>query len=162
MRVARPSPAMLVALAGLVGSGDIAPGAIKARHLANGAVTGAKIARGAVSLTRLAPEARPVVVASLPGPQGPAGPAGPPGPAGGFDAAELTTVEGPDVFVPVGAISSATADCGAGRRATGGGFYSSVAFTAASVPGVSSWSVIVWNDTAVDVTVNAYVVCVAP
>lgn len=176
MKIGRPSPAMMVALVALavalggtataartlIGGSDIASGAIKARHLAPGAVTGAKLAPGAVSLGKMSPSARPVTVASLPGPQGQAGPAGPAGAAGGFDPNKLTPVEGPDVYVPTGTVGSATADCPPGQRATGGGFFSSVSFPAASVPGASSWGVVVWNDSGIGVTVNAYVVCAAP
>lgn len=179
MKMKRPSPAMLVALIALavalggtataarnlIIAKDIAPGAITARHLAPGAVTTAKIAPSAVTTQKLAAGARSVQVASLPGPQGapgPAGPAGPQGPAGGLDPAKVSTVEGPDVFLASGDIGTAIALCPAGQRATGGGFFSSVGITAASLPGTSSWGVIVNNDTVIGITVNAYVVCVAP
>ncbi|MEW6582745.1 MAG: hypothetical protein AB1416_08295, partial [Actinomycetota bacterium] len=75
---------------------------------------------------------------------------------------KVSTVEGPAITVPPGEVASAVADCPAGQRATGGGFFSSVAFTAGSVPGTTRWAVIVANTTTISVNVNAYVVCVAP
>lgn len=179
MKMKRPSPATIISLVALtvalggtataartlITSQDIAPGAVTSRHLAPGAVTGAKIAPGAVTTQKLSRGARTVQVASLPGPQGPAGapgPAGPQGAAGGFDPNKLTAYEGPDVTVFPGDVEVAVADCPAGQRATGGGFFSSIGIAAASVPGTSSWGVIVTNDTVISITINAYVVCAAP
>jgi hypothetical protein len=171
--------ALAVALGGtataarsLIGSNDIAPGAIKARHIAPGAVTTAKLAPGAVTSPKIAPGAigaTKLGVASFSGPQGPPGPQGPqglpglPGPAGGFDLSKLTTVIGPDVFVPAGALEfNVNADCPSGARPTGGGFFTSIAMPSRSAPTFSGWNVFVDNNTSVDVEVNAYVVCALP
>ena len=172
MKLRRPSPAMAVACVALgVALGGTATAArtlLTGKDIAPGAITARNLAPGAVTLQKLAPSARPVHVASLPGIQGPQGPPGPQGaqglqgPAGGLDPNKLTALIGPDIVVPAGAVGSAQAFCPAGQRATGGGFFSSVAASAASIPGTSSWAVIVNNNTPIAVTINAYVVCVAP
>jgi hypothetical protein len=176
MRLPKPSGAMLVAFTALVvalgGSAtaartlitgkDIAPGAITSKHLAPGAVTSRNIASGAVTRAKLARGARPVQVAAVPGPQGPPGP---PGPAGLVDLRKIHQIQGPTVTVPAGEIGLAVADCPAGEKVTGGGYFVSIAAAAATLPhpSATSWGVIVNNTfNSIPVDVEAYAICVAP
>lgn len=97
----------------------------------------------------------------LDGFSGPAGPAGPRGEAGGLDLSKITRVVGPDVTIQPGETETVEASCPAGQRATGGGYFSNIAHPAASLPGISSWALIVNNDRSIEVDVAAYVICVA-
>jgi len=163
-----PSPAtwiaitaLVVALGGsataastLIGSKDIANGAIKARHIAPNAVT----------LVKIAPPAR-AALRGTPGPQGPAGPAGP---AGGFDLSKLGRFVGPTVTVLPGEVGTAMATCPPGQKVTGGGFQTdgfqeTVFASAPSIDG-TTW-VVFLDNTATSVTDligAAYALCVAP
>jgi hypothetical protein len=164
----RPGPAVWIAIAALVvalggtataartliGSNDIANGAIKARH----------IAPNAVSLTKIAPAAR----AALRGRTGTPGPAGPAGPAGGFDLSKLVRIVGPEVTVLPGELGTALAACPPGFKVTGGGFTTAgfqetVFGSAPSIDG-TTWIVLLDNiaATVTNLTGSAYALCVAP
>jgi hypothetical protein len=103
-----------------------------------------------------------------PGPQGLQGVQGPAGIAGPATAATLETVsvESPDTVVAAHGTGSVIAYCPAGKKAVGGGYFSSIATAVASMPTGSStglpatsWGVIINNSSSIAVTVNAYVVC---
>jgi hypothetical protein len=102
-----------------------------------------------------------------PGITGAAGVAGQPG---GFNPAKVIYVTGASVIVPTevypgdpNIIQSAVANCPAGSKAVGGGFFSSIAHAGASAPFADGhgWFVIVENDTSIAINVNAYVACAA-
>lgn len=150
--------ALMVALGGtataaktLIGSKDIATGAIKARHLAPGAVT----------LAKVAPAAR----ASLRGASGPQGPAGP---AGGFDPNKLTRVVGVTVTVLPGNVGTAAVTCPAGQKVTGGGFqtdgFQETVYASAPTIDGTGWIVFLDNTAALvtDLLGAAYALCVGP
>ncbi len=166
-----PSPGTLIAVAALVvalggtataartliGSNDIANGAIKARHIAPNAVTLAKINAPARAALRGAA-----------GPAGPAGPTGAPGVAGGFDLSKLNRVVGPEVTILPGELGSALAACPPGQKVTGGGF-STLGFQEtvfASAPSIDGTTWVVFLDntaaTVTNLTGSAYALCVAP
>jgi len=153
----------LIALSvALAGGATAASTLITGAQIKNGTITGADIKNGSLTAADIAPATRRAF--SKPGPRGPQGVPGiqgVQGTAGGLNPSKLTIITGPSVFVPVGEVVTATASCPAGQRATGGGFFSSVVNTGASIPGYSSWSVIVNNDTPINVDVNAYAICIA-
>jgi hypothetical protein len=164
----RPGPAVWIAIAALVvalggtataartliGSNDIANGAIKARH----------IAPNAVALTKIAPAAR----AALRGRNGAPGPAGPAGPAGAFDLNKISRVVGAETAVPPGQLGSAVVTCPAGHKVVGGGFatagFDQTIFASAPSIDGTSWVVLLdnFNATVTTLTGAAYALCVAP
>lgn len=153
--------ALVVALGGtataartLIGSKDIATGAIKARNIAPGAVT----------LGKIAPAAR----AALQGTSGPQGPSGPSGLAGGFDLNKISRVVGAEVTILPGQLGSALATCLPGQKVVGGGFVTvgfdqTVFASAPSIDG-TTWVVLLDNANAqvTNLIGSAYALCVAP
>ena len=146
--------ALIVALGGtataartLIGSNDIANGAIKARHIAPNAVTPAKI--NAVAKAQL---------------RGQAGAPGLNGLNGGFDPNKLTYVTGPDLSIPSGTTGTAVANCPPGTKATGGGYFSSITdeFTTAPFANGSGWFAQFDNTSLITVNVRAFAVCATP
>jgi hypothetical protein len=124
-----------------VGSRDIAPNAVRAKHVKKGQVKAKHIARnaigtsrirdGAVTTAKLADEVEGLRgpqgpagprgepgLAGEPGPAGPAGQAGPAGPAGPVD---LVVRRSPFLTIDPGGIREASVSCEPGERATGGG-----------------------------------------
>jgi hypothetical protein len=83
------------------------------------------------------------------------------GPAGTSASLNTVTVESPTVTVAAGDIGTVIAYCPAGKKVTGGGYYSSIAIAASSQPGGTFWGAVINNyANAIDVEVNAYAVCV--
>jgi hypothetical protein len=131
---------------------------------ASGLLTGKDIKDGSLTLKDFKASEK----AKLKGATGARGAQGPAGIAGPATASTLdtVTVKSPDTYVSPGQISTVIAYCPAGKKATGGGYFSSVAQAGASVPTGSdtgfpatSWGVIINNDTPIGVRVNAYVIC---
>ncbi len=169
----RPGPALIVATLALfvaLSGSTYAAVQINGSQIKNGTITKAKLAK---------PLQKQVAKAGPRGKRGPAGPMGPagvglsgppgvpgaqgaPGERGGFDPSKLTRVTGPSVYVLPDEVETATAQCPAGHRATGGGYFSSITHPAGNIPGFASWAVIVSNGTSIGIEVNAYVVCAAP
>jgi hypothetical protein len=153
--------ALVVALGGtataartLIGSKDIANGAIKARHIAPDAVT----------LAKIAPAAR----GALRGTSGPQGPVGPSGPAGGFDLNKISRVVGAEVTILPGQLGTALAACPLGHKVVGGGFVTigfdqTIFASAPSIDG-TTWIVLLDNQNALvtNLTGSAYALCVSP
>lgn len=70
------------------------------------------------------------------------------------------TVESPTVVVPAFDIGTVIAYCPAGKKVTGGGYFSSIAIAASSTPGTNSWGAVINNSAnSIAVEVNAYAVC---
>ena len=162
------SPAMIVAILALVvGLGGTATAArtlIGSKDIANGAIKARNIAPGAVTLAKIAPAAR----AALQGTSGPQGPSGPSGPAGGFDLNKISRVVGAEVTILPGQLGSALATCPVGHKVVGGGFVTigfdqTVFASAPSIDG-TTWVVLLDNANALvtDLTGSAYALCVAP
>lgn len=150
---------------GTITGADIKPGSITSAHIKNGSVTTADLRNGTIALADVSLPARRAL--SKPGPRGPQGIQGPPGmqgvpgASGPISSAKLDVVTGPDVVAYPGDVVSADASCPAGQRATGGGFFSSITHTGASIPGWDRWTAIVNNEHSIPVTINAYVICLA-
>jgi hypothetical protein len=114
---------------------------------------------------------KPSVLRSLKGERGPRGLTGPRGlqgltgaagivgPQGGPGLSGVNVVTGPSSAIPDGTTTTVTANCPAGQRAIGGGFFVSIAHPGAALPGFSSYSVILSNDTGITINANAYAVC---
>jgi len=154
--------ALIALTVALAGGATAASTMITGSQIKNGTITGADIKNGSLTAADIAPATRRAF--SQPGPRGPQGVPGVQGVqgvAGGLNPSKLNIVTGPDVLVPVGEVLTATASCPVGQRATGGGFFSSITHTAASLPGYASWTTIINNNTSIDVEVNAYVICIA-
>jgi hypothetical protein len=111
----------------------------------------------------------------LQGPAGPAGPAGPQGlqgPAGGLSGYQVVVAP---INAPVGVLIGHAADCPAGKRVTGGGFFAESARTGvqwivvSSRPGTDPFNPTVWSRWGVEARHNAtseqtlvvYAVCAA-
>jgi hypothetical protein len=131
---------------------------------AGGLLTGKDIKDGSLTLKDFKASEKAKLKGAT-GARGPQGPAGLPGPA---TAATLdtVTVESPDTYIPAGGMSNVIAYCPAGKKATGGGYFSSIAVAVGNMPTGSatglpatSWGVIINNTSSIGVTVNAYVVC---
>jgi hypothetical protein len=142
---------------GTIGVAKLTPKAIK-QLKGNKGDTGARGATGAPGLVGAA------------GAAGLNGSAGATGLTGGFNPAKVTYVTGATVTVPTAAypgdpnvVQAAQANCPAGSKAVGGGFFSSITHAGASAPFADGhgWFVIVENDTSIPVGVNAYVACAA-
>ena len=156
--------ALIVALGGtataaksLIGSKDIATGAIKARLIAPSAVT----------LVKIAPAAR-AGLRGTSGPQGPAGLPGLPGSAGGFDLNKISRVVGAEVTVLPGLIGTALATCPPGHKVVGGGFatagFDQTIFASAPSIDGTTWVVLLdnFNAAVTNLIGSAYALCVAP
>lgn len=165
----RPSPAFLLALIALMV-------ALSGTTYAATQINGSQITKGSITASKLSPSLRKAI--ARPGPRGlrgprgftgavgPAGPTGQagfnglPGPAGTIDLDKIRVVEGPEITIFPGEVLTARADCAAGERALGGGYFSSIAHPGGNLAGFSSWALIASNDTSIPVGVSAYVVCV--
>lgn len=150
----KPSPSMVVSLSALV----IALGGTA---ISQPLITGSNIKDGSIKARDLDRSLRAELGRTgAQGPAGPAGQAGPSGPAGGFDVSKLMTYVGPSVYVPSGASEfNINADCPAGSRPTGGGYFSNIARATRSAPTTTGWNVFLYNDSYVAVEARAYVVC---
>lgn len=158
---------MIVALAALViAAGGTATAAtlITGAQIKDGTVTTADIKNGTIRVADLSAAAVNALrgAPGVNGLNGVNGAPGPQGPKGLIDPSKLQIVTGPDVLTNPGDVTLATADCPAGARATGGGFFSSIDSIGGDLPGFSSWTVLVANQTSIPITVNAYAVCVMP
>lgn len=151
--------ALLVAL-GSTGTA-VAGGMITSAQISKNAVTGDKVKDGTLTLKDFKSSER----SKLQGPAGPAGPVGPMGavgPAGVNALNNPTIVQSPAVTVAAGDISSVSAFCPAGKKVSGGGYFSSIAVAASSSPSLSgtSWGAVINNsDNIISVDVWAYAVC---
>ena len=82
--------------------------------------------------------------------------------AGANATANLSVVQSPVVTVPAYDIGSVVAVCPVGKKATGGGYFSSIAIAASSSPSAAgnSWGAVIDNtDNPIAVEVWAYAVC---
>ena len=164
-RMKRPSPAMIVALVALFAA--LSGTAVAA---GTGLITGAQIKDHSIGLNDIAPQAVAKLRghAGARGPVGPIGPTGAQGLAGGFDPSKISYVQGPATDLPpngAAGVQTLTATCPAGTKVVGGGGFPSIALEGASLPSPdgSGWSIIVINDTTVDIpNAAAFAVCVAP
>jgi hypothetical protein len=160
----RPSPAMIVACLALV----VALGGTAAAS--SGLINGAQIKNHTIGPTKLTATAISYLRghSGAVGPRGAAGPEGPAGPAGGFDPAKVVYVAGPQTDLPANAAAGAqtlTATCPAGTKVIGGGGAPEIALEGGSFanPDGSGWSLVVVNDTTVDIPdAFAMAVCAAP
>jgi hypothetical protein len=157
----RPSAALVVALVALFASlGGVGVAA-------QGLITGAQIkdhSIGMVDLSNLA-------VAKLKGqrgPEGEPGQPGPQGPPGGFDPNKVTYVQSSNYSVPpfsvVQQAVAMKAMCPTGSKAIAGGSFHGIALLGASLPlpDGSGWSVIIINDTSIQLDgLYAFAVCAA-
>lgn len=101
-----PSPSMAVSLAALAV-------ALGCTAIAQPLIAGAAIKDGSIKARDLDRGLRAQLGRT--GAPGPPGPIGPQGPAGGFNTGKLTTVIGPSVYVPSGALEfNINATCGVG------------------------------------------------
>lgn len=102
------------------------------------------------------------------GQQGPQGAQGPPGAAGlpgGFNPGKMSYVgASPQTVINPGGVGSSKAVCPSGSYPTGGGGLSGVGKIGISqaTPDPWGWSVSVYNDTGITISIAAFVVCVAP
>ncbi len=119
---------------------QIKNGAVTQAKIKNNAVTGAKVKDGTLTINDFTPGDR----ARILGPKG----------------VSTTVVESPALTVAAYDSGTVYAYCPVGKQATGGGYFSSIAIAAASIPGKNSWAVIINNyDNSIAVEVNAWVVC---
>jgi hypothetical protein len=106
------------------------------------------------------------------GPQGPQGPQGlvglpgtpgTPGAAGGFDPSKISYVTGPTKTFHPGDIDFVEAVCPAGTKIIGGGYFANIMHVAGdqTYGDGGTWSVLINNDTSIDVDANATAVCAA-
>lgn len=96
------------------------------------------------------------------GTTGPAGAPGSTGASGTFDPNKLQYVEGTAVVVAPGATASASAVCPTGTTAISGGFFASISRIGFSETfGKTFHGIAVTNDSSIDVTIYATVVCAA-
>jgi len=144
--------ALVVALSG---GAAVAGGLITTKQIKNDAVTSAKVKDGTLTLKDFKASERQKLV----------------GPAGSSASIDTVTVEGPTVSVPAGELQCIYAQCPAGKKVTGGGYYSSIAIAVSSNPadsqglhgsgpGDTEWGVMIDNDSSIPVEVNAWAVCV--
>jgi hypothetical protein len=158
----RPSPALVVAALAL-----FVALAGTATATTYSLVTSAQIKNGTIQLADISSTAKAALrgqrgfqgTQGRPGAAGPAGLTGAAGANGGFDPNKVTYVTGPTLSVPSGVVATATAQCPAGSKPIGGGFFSSISNVGGTFTNGSSWFVIVWNDTSISVNINAYAVC---
>ncbi|MCL2614685.1 MAG: hypothetical protein FWD95_15835 [Nocardioidaceae bacterium] len=123
----------------LITTNQIKNSAITTPKIANGAVTGAKVKKGSLSLADITASDRKKLLTTP---------------------INTTIVSTPDETIAAGDISSVTATCPAGKKITGGGYFSSIAIAASSQPSGRSWVVIINNsNNSIDITANAYAVC---
>lgn len=134
-------------------------------------ITGKQIKNGSIELVDLSPAAKRALKGQRgpegpPGAQGPAGPAGlagAPGAPGGFDPAKVSYVTGPSTTIPSGAVASVHATCPQGTKVIGGGHFANINHVGGEQTfDGRTWTVIVLNDTLIDVDANAFAVCAAP
>ncbi len=135
----------------MTGGAAVAAGKITTKQIKNGAVTSAKVKDGSLTLADFDVSERVKLV----------GPAGAPGLAG----LSTITVESPEQTIPAGKFGTVIAYCPEGMKVTGGGYASSIAITAASMPpsgsDVASWGVIINNyDNPISVKASAFAICV--
>jgi hypothetical protein len=127
-------------------------------------ITGAQIRDGTIGVKDLSRKARH----ALRGPRGPQGETGidgipgPVGPAGGFDQSKIHYVSGPHrVFAP-GEVGYVRAECPPGDRILGGGYFAGGMLVANDVSlDLVSWSVLIGNDTDIQIQASAWAVCAA-
>jgi hypothetical protein len=151
----------------LITGKDIRPNSITSKHIVDHTIQGRDLSRALVKALRGARGAT--------GPQGPAGAQGPAGPQGPAAVTGYTVVTGDPVTVPVydanadqPGSATASADCGAGKLALGGGGslsdQSVIAWVSSSYPAQDGHG---WTVTAFDlqydktVTLTPYALCVA-
>jgi hypothetical protein len=167
-----PSPAMLVACVALVvalggvsyaasvlpknsvGTAQLKKNAVRGLKVKNGSLMAADFKAGQLPAGPKGEKGDP----GAPGAQGPKGDKGDTGPAG-ISGREV--VLGPDTPLNAGVNGAAQATCPAGKQAIGGGGGSEdkMAITASGPINASTWTVVVWNNTASSTTINAWAVC---
>jgi hypothetical protein len=138
---------------------------------AAGLITGKQIKDHSIHKVDLAADALPKQGAR--GPMGPVGPQGNdgaqgaqgvPGVNGGFDPNKVQYVQGPALDIVPGDSQAVIADCPAGTKVVGGGYFASIGDPAGSLPASTgtSWGAVIYNGSSIDIQVNAYAVCVSP
>ncbi len=125
--------------ASVITTKQIKNGAVTTPKIKDNAVTGAKVKDGSLTLSDLKASERNRII-NVP--------------------VNTTVVQGPTVTVAPDDFQTITAYCPAGKKVTGGGYFSSITEVGASVPfNTTSWSVIIHNDSPISVDVHAYAVC---
>jgi hypothetical protein len=154
--------AAVVTVAALSSTGTaVAGGLITTKQIKDNAITTAKVKNGTLTLKDFKSSERSKLVGPA-GATGPMGPVGAAGPAGANATANVSYVQSPVVTVPAYDIGSVIAFCPAGKKATGGGYFSSIAIAASSSPSPTgtSWGAVINNsDNSIPVEVWAYAVC---
>ncbi|PKH40653.1 hypothetical protein SAMN05192575_105263 [Nocardioides alpinus] len=152
--------AVLVAALSSTGTA-VAGGLITTAQIKDSAVTTGKVKNGTLTLKDFKASERSKLVGA-PGAPGATGPMGAIGPAGASASASSVVVQSPTVTVAAYDIGTVIAFCPAGKKVTGGGYFSSIAIAASSQPGTSavSWGAVINNsDNSIPVDVWAYAVC---
>ena len=154
--------AAVVTIAALSSTGTaVAGGLITTKQIKDSAITSAKVKNGTLTLKDFKSSERSKLVGPA-GATGPMGPMGAVGPAGANATANVSYVQSPVVTVPAYDVGTVVAVCPAGKKATGGGYFSSIAIAASSSPSANgaSWGAVINNfDNSVPVEVWAYAVC---
>lgn len=152
----------VVMVAALSSTGTaVAGGLITTKQIKDSAVNTAKVKNGSLTLKDFKASERSKLVGAT-GATGATGPMGAIGPAGLSATANVSVVQSPTVTVPAYDIGSVSAFCPAGKKVTGGGYFSSIAIAASSSPSTSatSWGAVINNsDNPIAVDVWAYAVC---
>lgn len=143
----------------------VAGGLITTAQIKDSAITAAKVKNGTLTLKDFKASERSKLVgtAGATGAAGATGPMGAIGPTGASATANQVVVQSPTVTVAAFDIGTVIAFCPAGKKVTGGGYFSSIAIAASSSPNstATSWGAVINNfDNSVSVDVWAYAVCV--
>lgn len=155
----------VIAVAALSSTGTaVAGGLITTGQIKDSAITSDKVKNGTLTLKDFKSSERSKLVgpAGATGATGATGPMGAIGPAGASATANSVVVQSPTVTVPAYDIGTVIAFCPAGKKVTGGGYFSSIAIAASSQPSSTgtSWGAVINNsDNSIAVEVWAYAVC---
>lgn len=159
----------LIMIAAISSTGTaVAGGLITTAQIKDSAITTAKVKNGTLTLkdfraserSKLKGATGPVGATGATGATGPTGAIGPTGASG---TANLGVVQSPTVTVAAYDSGTVIAYCPAGKKVTGGGYFSSIAIAASSSPNATAnaWGVVINNfDNSIPVDVWAYAVCV--
>ena len=139
----------------------VAGGLITSAQIKDSAITSPKVKNGTLTLKDFKASERSKLVGAT-GATGATGPMGAIGPPGLSASNDSVVVQSPTVTVAARDIGTVIAYCPAGKKVTGGGYFSSIAIAASSTPSAaaSSWGAVI-NNTANSIAVDvwAYAVC---